>query len=462
MGLESNNYLQWVYNKAPSQIQTLALTVLGANIRRKRYSDTFKTYRDHYVSHQWERSGYWNQYQIDNLEEILAIAREKTKHYSSLPNPDFDRDQPIHQQMSKLPFLFEETLRENPMSLVTDQSAVEDAITLSTSGTTGTPKQTHHSQESQSKYWAAMDRFWRRAGCSYGDRRASFTGNKIVPTDQDHGPYGRIDYANNRLMLSSYHLGEKTVDEYLDLIEEFDPKFIDGYPSAIRFCAEHALETDREVRIPACFPTAEMLREKDRQIIEQGLSTRVYNQYGATESAGLVTECPRGNLHVNPEIGIVEVVNDEGEPVEKGEIGEIVLTGLTNELMPLIRYRIGDMARGPPTYDACDCGWSMPVIEEVIGRQDEVIVTEDGRRVPMLSYNVFKKKVGIEESQIIQEDYSTIRVKVVPNDQFNDEEARAIGEDIRDKVGDVEVVVETVDDIERTDAGKFRAVINNV
>ena len=462
MGLKSNSTLQRVYKAAPARLQTLAVTALGANIRRKRYSSEFSEYRDIYVNHQWENSDYWNRYQIRQLDRVLTLARQHTDQYADLPETDFDSDKPIHRQLSEIPFLHEDTLRESPRSLVTDESRVKRAITLSTSGTTGTPKQTHHTASSQSKYWAAIERFWRRGGCVYGDRRASFTGNKIVPTDRERGPYGRIDHTNNRLMLSSYHLGDQTVDQYLDLIDEFGPKFIDGYPSAIRFCAQRALDTERDIRIPACFPTAEMLREEDREIIEEGFSTQVYNQYGSTESAGLVTECPNGNMHVNPEIGIVEVVNDEGEPVADDELGEIVLTGLTNELMPLIKYRIGDLARGQPTYDTCNCGWSMPVIEEIIGRQDEVIVTKDGRRVPMLSYNVFKNKTGVEESQIIQEDYTTIRVKVTPNEQFGSEDKKEIVDSIVTRVGDVDVSVEIVDQIERTASGKFRSVVSHI
>ncbi len=291
----------------------------------------------------------------------------------------------------------------------------------------------------------------------------SFTGNKIVPADQSGGPYGRYDRANNRLLLSSYHLGEETVDAYLDEIEEFEPDFIDGYPSSIRYCAQRAIETDRDVEISACFPTAEMLREDDRSIIEDGLSTKVYNQYGSTESAAIVTECSSGHMHVNPEIGIIEVLDEDGNTVSEGEVGEIVLTALNNRAMPLIRYRIGDMARGPPKYEECDCGREMPIIDEIIGRQDEVVVTEDGRRVPMLSYNVFKYTENISESRIVQESVDEFVLQIVPDDGYTDEQAEIAIKKLKDRVGeDIQVEVETLESIPRTDAGKFRAVISNV
>ncbi|WP_323749604.1 hypothetical protein [Halorubrum sp. 48-1-W] len=206
-----------------------------------------------------------------------------------------------------------------------------------------------------------------------------------------------------------------------------------------------------------------MLREEDREIIEEGLSTNVYNQYGSTESAAIVTECPSGHMHVNPEIGIIEVLDENGETVSEGEVGEIVMTALNNRAMPLIRYRIGDMARGPPTYGKCDCGREMPIIEKIIGRQDEVVVTKDGRRVPMLSYNVFKYTENVSESRIVQESVDEFLLQIVPDDGYTDEQAEIAIKKLKDRVGeDIHVEIETLESIPRTDAGKFRAVISDV
>jgi phenylacetate-CoA ligase len=263
--------------------------------------------------------------------------------------------------------------------------------------------------------------------------------------------------------MSSYHLGEQTVDDYLDEIERFSPDFIDGYPSSISYCAQRALETNRDIRIPACFPTAETLRDEDRELIESGFSTRIFNQYGSTESVCMVTECPSGRWHVNPDIGVVEVIDEDGDPVSDGEIGELVLTGLNNKAMPLIRYRIGDMARGPPTYVDCECGWHTPVVEEIIGRQDEVVITADGRRIPMLSYNVFKYTDGIEESQIVQESVDEFVFRIVPGEGYTDEQADIAVRKLKDRVGeDISVEVEFLDEIPKTSSGKFRAVVSKV
>jgi phenylacetate-CoA ligase len=464
MGMQNNPFLQKLYAAAPVSVQSAAVSALGAQIRYRRYNRSFREQSEEYIRRQWKGKEYWTKHQQQKLSTIVSHARKTTDHYRDLPD-DFQLDPAVRveEQMDTLPFLDSEVIKERPMSLVSSEFNVSDCISHSTSGTTGTPKTTYHTPSSQRKYWAAMERFYRRGGVRYGDRRLSFTGNKIVPTGDTSGPYSRYDRANNRLLMSAYHLGEDTVDQYLDEIEQFSPDFIDGYPSSISYCAQRAIETNRHIRVPATFPTAETLRQEDRRLIRKGFSTQVYNQYGSMESAALITECPTGTWHVNPEIGIVEVLDEGGNRVSEGEIGELVLTGLNNKAMPLIRYRIGDMARGPPEYEMCECGWHTPTIKKVIGRQDEIVITADGRRIPMLSYNVFKYADSIEESQIVQESVDEFIIRIVPGQGYSSEQAKLVTQKLKDRVGqDISVEIELLEDIPRTTAGKFRAVISRV
>lgn len=141
-----------------------------------------------------------------------------------------------------------------------------------------------------------------------------------------------------------------------------------------------------------------------------------------------------------------------------------MLTGLNNRAMPLIRYQIGDLARGAPRYLSCECGWETPVIDDLVGRQDEVVVTTDGREIPMLSYNVFKYASHVEESQIVQDRTDQLTVKVVPENGYTEAQTKLIKEKVEEAVADekIDVHITLVDQIPKTSAGKFRAVISNV
>jgi phenylacetate-CoA ligase len=101
----------------------------------------------------------------------------------------------------------------------------------------------------------------------------------------------------------------------------------------------------------------------------------------------------------------------------------------------------------------------MPVLKEVVGRLEDVVIGPDGRRMVRF-HGVFVDQPHVREGQIIQETIRRIRVKVVPTDGFDQQDVEDIRNRVRQRVGDIEVIVEPVSEIPRTKAGKFKAVIN--
>ncbi len=159
------------------------------------------------------------------------------------------------------------------------------------------------------------------------------------------------------------------------------------------------------------------------------------------------SDCEHGRLHLWPEIGFVECL-DENSPVERGEAGELVCTGLLNIDMPLIRYRTGDRASLGTEADSepCECGRRLPRIRGIHGRMDDVLCTSDGRKVGRLD-PVFKADMPIQESQIIQESLERIRVRYVPGRGFTSKSADHITRAVREHLGPVEVILEAVEQI---------------
>ena len=173
--------------------------------------------------------------------------------------------------------------------------------------------------------------------------------------------------------------------------------------------------------------------------------------------AALVTQCGRGSYHVNTEFGVVEIVAN-GEPVEPGNQGEIVATGFINPVMPLIRYATGDQAIAATT--PCTCGRASPVIQEILGRTDDVVITPDGRRVGRLS-PIFHAVKSLYETRIIQDRRDHLRVEVVPTGTLEAGEERALMRALRDRVGDtMEIDIVRRSHIPREASGKLRTVIN--
>src|SRR5262249_39797356 len=148
------------------------------------------------------------------------------------------------------------------------------------------------------------------------------------------------------------------------------------------------LEEALDVYQPECVLTSsEKLSPEMRMTIEKAFKAPVYDGYSGVEACCLASECEHHRLHVSPAVGIVELLNADGSPSKVGETGEIVATGLLNFAQPLIRYRTGDLATWSD--ETCPCGRQMPILKEIFGRQEDVVVLRDGRRSASF-YKVFQ------------------------------------------------------------------------
>ena len=179
-----------------------------------------------------------------------------------------------------------------------------------------------------------------------------------------------------------------------------------------------------------------------------------------TELVVAAMECPHGTLHLWPEVGVVEVIEGQ-HPVPPGVTGDLVCTSLINSDMPLIRYRVGDRGALPEKDNPCACGRTLPALARVEGRVDDVLFTADGRLIGRLD-PVFKGDLPIREAQIIQESLREIRVRYVPPLDSILKAERTLIQELRARLGMVEVVLEPVQDVPRGPNGKFKAVINNI
>src|SRR6185295_20378238 len=119
-----------------------------------------------------------------------------------------------------------------------------------------------------------------------------------------------------------------------------------------------------------------------RQIIESNFQCGVFDKYGSREFSGIAYECEaHEGHHIVAENYIVEILKD-GVPAEPGELGEVVITDLNNFCMPLIRYRVGDLAVAMDNTKTCPCGRGLPRIGRIEGRTQAIIFGPNGLFMP--------------------------------------------------------------------------------
>ena len=159
---------------------------------------------------------------------------------------------------------------------------------------------------------------------------------------------------------------------------------------------------------------------------------------------------------------VLEVLNEAGDPVAPGEMGEAVMTGLCSQAQPFIRYRTGDMVRLSEEVDRA--GRGLHVIAEVVGRSTDFLVRSDGTIMHALAgIYVLRATEGVAEFKLIQHNVHELEVLVVPDTRWNPASAHSIEAGLRQRLGeDTRVTVRTADSIPAEPSGKYRYVVSHV
>ena len=213
----------------------------------------------------------------------------------------------------------------------------------------------------------------------------------------------------------------------------------------------------------AVFTSSETLLDQQREAIEKAFSCKLFDFFGLAERVFFATECEaHDGHHINMDFGITEILKQNNEPAAPGELGRIVATGLYNYTMPLIRYQTTDVT--VIKSKICTCGREFPLMENVTTKDEDIIVTRDGRYVSSsILTHPFKPLHTIYESQIVQETKEQIIVKIVRLPDYDEKDSDYIVKELKKRVGDdMQINIEFVDHIPRTKAGKFRWVISKI
>jgi phenylacetate-CoA ligase len=448
--------LQRGYFAMPNALQTFALTTYGWRLRFLRYGSYHRRVLAELLESQWYSAERIEADQLRRLNGLLTHAARKVPFYR-------DRGLPSHlttlAELRTLPVLHKSEVREHQQRLVSEDEP-KRGLEIHTGGTTGTPLNIRCNRASLQRNYAFFARLLNWAGVPRGGRVATFAGRTLVPPDQSQPPFWRMNFAANALLMSSYHLSTTTIDAYLERLRTFQPALIDSYPSSLEPLARRILALGpRAIRPRAIVTSSETLFPSARQLLEDAFGCRVFDYYGGGEMAAFLSQCEAGSYHVHPEFGIIEILRD-GVPVAPGETGEIVATGFVNPVMPLIRYATGDLAvQGT---GRCSCGRAFPVIEQIQGRVDDVVITPEGRRIGRLD-PIFKSSASILEARIVQDANDHVRLEVVPAAGYSPASETVLVQELSRRLGpSMRVDVVQLPSIPRQRSGKLRMVVREI
>jgi len=450
-----------LYARLPVWAQHGAVSAYGVYWHWLRFGPGYARYLKEYAERERFSCQEWQAWQQARLRGLLRVAVTQIPYYQRAWSRE-EKAAAWAGRLEALPRLEKEPLRAGPEAFLRADQRPKPRLVFHTSGSTGTPiaslwtvQEVRHSlalREARSARWA---------GVSFNMPRATFSGRLVESDPESRGPFYRLNLIERQAYLSAFHLRRETAPLYLEALRRHRVQWLTGYAVSYYLLAKFILEQGLKVTpLKALITTSEKTTPGMRRVMEQAYGCRVYEEYSTVENALFASECEHGRLHLSPDVAVVEILRPDGTACAPGEVGEVVATCLMRESQLLIRYRIGDLAMWDP--EPCPCDRAMPVLKEVVGRIEDVVVGPDGRRMVRF-HGIFVDQPHVREGQIIQETLNRIRVKVVPSNGYGPADVQEIIHRVQQRLGpQVEVLVESVADLPRTAAGKFQAVISRL
>ncbi len=389
--------------------------------------------------------------QQERLEELLHFAASNSRFYRTR----FPRLSQV--TLSDTPILEKADLRANIDQIVVGTKS--KLVPCFTGGTTGKGITVYSRKQNIQQRSAILSLFWETHGFRLGrDKVAWFSGRDLLSDgDVRKGLFWRNNWLYKIRYYSTFHMSQEHLDAYVRDLCRFGPSFLSGFPSAITEVARF-IKTSRAslpFRPKAIFVTSETLTLEQRDVMESVFGCKVRNQYCASEGAPFIVECAYGNLHLDLSTGVVEVVDENGNAADEGEM---LVTPFFATGTPIIRYRIGDRIKMSERR-GCACGWDTPIVDAIQGRASDYI------EVPGRG-KIFCTQVGdcVKGASTVLKFQVEVRDNALHVDLVADPQAFAANDKdrflhkVHERMGEVPVVFHFVEDIPRAPSGKHTVI----
>lgn len=455
-----------IYNHSPLIIQNLMVSVYGYAWKKRRFGGVFETELANVKDRENFSVEQWNEYQQIQLQNLLQFAFNNVPFYknsftqSGLQASDLTKLD--LSSLNKLPILTKAKLREFGTTTLLSSKREANGSFFSSSGSTGTPTNilySHAMHQRWSALFEARIRHW--AGVNRFTSRGMIGGRRVLPDASNKPPFYRYNFFEKQLYFSAYHISKTNTKNYVDGIKKYGVEYMTGYAMSNFFLARFIVENNYQLEpLKAVITSSEKLTTEMRDMFAKAYHCKTYDGWSGVEACALVSECEYGSLHISPDAGIIELLDEDLRPVGFNKPGNVYCTGFVNFDQPLIRYAIGDSMI--MSNETCTCKRSMPVIKEILGRVEDVVIGFDGREMVRF-HSIFNGLNSVAQAQVIQHKIGEIIIKAVPtNKTINEEEKQLMKDRIVSQLGEVNVIIEQVPEIPLTANGKFKAVISTV
>jgi len=401
------------------------------------------------------------EYTESRLKDIIRTAVNNVPFYSKYaPLVEEMENGSAFDVLPEFPVIDKETINRNPGAFISTSAG--RSVDSKTSGTTGTPLTVQ-----MDKYTFVLTDalWWRRtmwAGYRHGDWIARLVGDPVIPlrVKEPEKPW-IVSRFDRRIYLSTFHLSRNTASRIGAMLNREKPAFIMGYPSSLEilcgFLGEQGFRADWKPK-NVLFSSEPMYPHQEK-IIRKVFSADIRGLFGSGERLVSAAQCEEGAYHLSLVDGYVE-----GQFGIMENVRPAAVTTLTNKVMPLIRYQIGDVIETCPEAK-CACGRTLPEISPVITKQEDWIITPSGRKISPSAVTwafIHLEIEGIKNAQVVQSDRSSVKVCLNTGENNFAKYKEVLKKSMNDVFfGEMDVEIVRTDRIDISNSsGKSRFVVN--
>lgn len=392
--------------------------------------------------------------QQNELHQIIRFASAHTDYYAE-KYADLVYPGKTVPPAEALPVLRKDEVLQHRDRMVARTLQLDQLRVGSTGGSTGKPLTFYYDRHKMELMRAGMCRSYMWSGWRPGERILNFWGARQDIKSNAGIRKKYLDFIAAEKTIPAYQYTESQLADWAKSIGSYQPVLLQGYASIVAELARYIVDQDIPMpdTLKGVYSTAEVLYDWQRQLMEQAFGCKVFNQYGSREIPNMAVECRHGNQHVFTDMVYMESVHENDED-------KLLVTSLSNRVMPFIRYEIGDS--GKLKAGECSCGSPFPMMEMGVCRSNDIIRTPAGQHIyPAYFIHLLDGLSGIRQYQFVQDSPDRIKLYVASTHELSDEIIRELQGRVSTEVDEqMKLEVIQADEIPRTISGKHRFVIS--
>ncbi len=394
--------------------------------------------------------------QHNRLSLLLKYATTKAPFYKAYSRKEGTT--PID-WLKQFPILDKPTLREKQAELLTTSS--QKLLRQSSSGSSGVQSVVFWTKEEQSAHRATQILWWEWAGYHLG---MPILQTGITPDR------GFIKTIKDKLLNTYYFVAFVPEKDHfikaLDWASKKNAVFLGGYASSLYVLSQLALENGSNIKFSGAVSWGDKLFDHYRTSIEHAFGIKIRETYGTAEGMMIAAQKDLPYMYVMTPNVYLELLDDQGNEVPDGQMGHVVVTSLVARGMPLIRYKIGDLAIKLPKEEYPEKReLALPLLKKVIGRDTDLVKTRSGKYMVVHTFTgIFEHYAEIEQFCVIQNDLNGIRIQFIPRPEFQPPTLGKIASKIQSYLNEptFQIQFEPVNHIPPTPSGKPQIIISKL